>query len=151
MPRTGISCGGFVCQHAVGIIFVLGYSTYYFFELAGLGNSHTFDLGVGVTACSVLGNFISWFMINTSQALCTVICAFFYFMTIGAVAFVLLGETSNPVLRAKTTALATAIQALFGLIMNFVIPYMNNPDEANMKGTVGFVRGQLGAGCACPS
>lgn len=176
--RTGISCGGFVCQHLVGIIFVLGYSTY-FFELAGLENSHAFDLGVGVTACGVLGNFLSWFMINSSlfgrrklfvggmaipttlllmigimdvvptsaakwvQAACTVIYAFFYFMTIGAVAFVLLGETSSPVLRAKTIALATAVQALFGIIMNFVIPYMVNPDEGNMKGKVGFVWGGL--------
>jgi hypothetical protein len=56
--RTGISLGGFVCQHLVGIIFVLGYSTY-FFELAGLETTHSFDLGVGVTACGVLGNFLS--------------------------------------------------------------------------------------------
>ncbi|PCG91927.1 Major facilitator superfamily domain, general substrate transporter [Penicillium occitanis (nom. inval.)] len=176
--RTGISCGGFVCQHVVGIIFVLGYSTY-FFELAGLDDSHAFDLGVGVTACGVLGNILSWFMINNShfgrrklfiggmailttlllligimdvittsaakwvQASCTVIYAFFYFMTIGAVAFVLLGEASSPLLRAKTTALATAVQALFGIIMNFVIPYMVNPDEGNMKGKVGFVWGGL--------
>ncbi|KAH8429961.1 uncharacterized protein LDX57_007633 [Aspergillus melleus] len=44
--RTCISCGGFVCQHLVGIIFVLGYSTY-LFELAGLEPSHSFDLGLG--------------------------------------------------------------------------------------------------------
>jgi sugar porter (SP) family MFS transporter len=62
--RTGISLGGFVCQHLVGIIFVLGYSTY-FFELAGLETTHSFDLGVGVTACGVLGNFLSWFVLNS--------------------------------------------------------------------------------------
>ncbi|KAH8429960.1 uncharacterized protein LDX57_007632 [Aspergillus melleus] len=78
------------------------------------------------------------------QAACTVIYAFFYFMTIGAISFVLLGEVSTPQLRARTTALATAVQAAFGIFMNVVIPYMVNPDEANMKGKVGFVFG----GCA---
>jgi MFS family permease len=62
--RTSISTGVFVCQHFVGIIFVLGYSTY-FFQLAGLDASYSFDLGVGVTACGVLGNFCSWFLVNS--------------------------------------------------------------------------------------
>lgn len=175
--RTGISVGGFVCQHLVGIIFVLGYSTY-FFELAGLEQSHSFNMGVGVTACGVLGNFLSWFILNSFgrrrtfiigmavltillfligildvvpsnaanwvQASCTVIYAFVYFLTIGAISFVLLGEVSTPLLRAKTTALATAVQAVFGIVMNVIMPYMVNPDEANMKGKVGFVFG----GCA---
>ncbi|PLB53927.1 general substrate transporter, partial [Aspergillus steynii IBT 23096] len=175
--RTGISLGGFVCQHLVGIVFVLGYSTY-FFELAGLEQSHSFNLGVGVTACGVLGNFLSWFILNSFgrrrtfiigmatmttllvligimdvipsnganwvQASCTVIYAFVYFLTVGAISFVLLGEVSTPLLRAKTTALATAVQAVFGIIMNVIMPYMVNPDEANMKGKVGFVFG----GCA---
>lgn len=61
--RTGISTGVFACQHLVGIIFVLGFSGY-FFQLAGLSVSKSFDLGVGVTACGVLGNFLSWFVVN---------------------------------------------------------------------------------------
>ncbi|KAF5557730.1 maltose permease [Fusarium napiforme] len=62
--RTMISMGVFICQHFVGIIFVLGYSTY-FFQLAGLETSRSFDLGVGVTACGVLGNICSWFVVNS--------------------------------------------------------------------------------------
>lgn len=77
------------------------------------------------------------------QASLTVLYAFIYFLTIGAMAFVLLGETSSPTLRAKTTGLATATQAVFGIVMNVVIPYMVNPDEANLKGKVGFVFGGL--------
>lgn len=174
--RTGISTGVFACQHLVGIIFVLGYSTY-FFELAGLNTSKSFDLGVGVTACGVFGNICSWFVVNSFgrrkvfnlgmacltlllyligimdvvptsaakwvQASATVIYAFVYFLTIGAMAFVLLGETSSAALRARTTALATATQALFGIAMNFAIPYMVNPDKGNLKGKVGFVFGGL--------
>lgn len=174
--RSGISTGVFLCQHMVGIIFVLGYSTY-FFQLAGLDTSNSFDLGVGVTACGVAGNIASWFIVESFgrrkvfitgmisltflllligimdvvptgaakwvQAASTVIYAFVYFMTIGAMAFVILGETSSTALRAHTTALATATQAICGLVMNFAVPYMVNPDEGNLKGKVGFVFGGL--------
>lgn len=176
--RTAISCGVFVCQHLVGIIFVLGFSTY-FFQLAGLATERSFDLGVGVTACGVVGTVISWTIVNHlgrrlifnsgmailstiniligildvvptsgaswTQAALTVVWAFFYQVSIGAVAFVLLGETSSPSLRAKTAATATATQSVFGIAMNIAIPYMVNPDEGNMRGKVGFVFGGLGA------
>jgi sugar porter (SP) family MFS transporter len=176
--RTGISVGVFACQHLVGIIFVLGYSTY-FFQLAGVDQAHSFDLGVGVTACGVAGNITSWFVVERVgrrpifvggmaaltllllligimdvvptgaakwvQASSTVIYAYVYFLTIGAIAFVLLGETSSPSLRARTTALATATQSVFGIAMSFAVPYMVNPDEGNLRGKVGFVFGGLAA------
>ncbi len=184
-----ISVGAFACQHFSGIVFVLGYSTY-FFELAGLNTSKSFDIGVCVTACGLLGNLISWSLVNGYgrrkvfvqgmfvltillfligimdvvptgpakwvQAGCTVVYSFVYFMTIGAMAFVILGETSSPTLRGKTVGLATATQAIFGIIMNFAIPYMVNPDEGNLKGKVGFIFGGLslvatiGAYFICP-
>jgi sugar porter (SP) family MFS transporter len=174
--RTFISTGVFLCQHLVGIIFVLGYSTY-FFQLAGLDVSKSFDLGVGVTACGVFGNMCSWFVIErfgrrvifvsgmgiltllliligimdvvpTSgagwvQAASTVVYAFVYFLTIGAMAFAVLGETSSTVLRAKTISLATAMQAMCGIVFNIAIPYLVNPDEANLRGKVGFIFGGL--------
>lgn len=77
------------------------------------------------------------------QASCTVIYAFVYFLTIGAISYVLLGEVSSPAMRASTAALATATQSILGLIMNFAIPYMINPDEGNLRGKVGFVFGGL--------
>lgn len=175
--RTGISTGVFACQHLVGIIFVLGYSTY-FFQLAGLAESRAFDLSVGVTACGVAGNMTSWFVVerfgrrtvfltglaaltglllligimdvvpagaaNWVQAAATVVYAFVYFLTVGAMAFAILGEASSTTLRAKTISLATATQALCGIVFNFAIPYMVNPDQGNTKGKVGFVFGGLG-------
>ncbi|KAK2594321.1 hypothetical protein QQS21_007966 [Conoideocrella luteorostrata] len=174
--RTGISTGVFACQHFVGIIFVLGYSTY-FFQLAGLPTHQSFDLGVGVTACGLGGNICSWFIINSfgrrrmfvggmvvmtlillligildviptgaakwAQAALTVIYAFFYIATLGAMAFAILGEASSTLLRAPTIALATATQAVMGIIFNVSIPYMVNPDQANLKGKVGFIFGGL--------
>lgn len=177
LKRTIISMGVFVCQHAVGIIFVLGFSSCKslkpsphdikltspldFFQLAGLAVANSFNLGVGVTACGVAGNLVSWFVINNVgrrkmfvwgmavlsamllligildvvptdaakwvQAAITVVWAFVYFLTIGAVAFAILGETSSASLRAPTAALATATQAVMGLAMNFAIPYMVRP------------------------
>jgi MFS family permease len=44
--RTFISMGVFACQHLVGIVFVLGYSSY-FFQLAGLATEDSFYMGVG--------------------------------------------------------------------------------------------------------
>lgn len=79
------------------------------------------------------------------QAAITVVWAFVYFFSIGAVAFAILGETSSASLRAPTAALATATQAVMGVAMNFAIPYLVNPDEANLKGKVGFIFGGLGA------
>ena len=176
--RTVISVGVFACQHLSGIVFVLGFSTY-FFQLAGIPTEKSFDLGVGVTACGVVGVIISWSTINTFgrrrlffwgmvgmtivlllmgildvvhtdaarwvQASCTVVYALIYQITIGVIAFALLGEVSSPALRAKTVGLATACQAVFGTVMNIVVPYMVNPDKANLRGKVGFV---FGGACA---
>ena len=164
--RTMVSVGVFACQHLSGIIFALGYSTY-FFELAGIELSHAFDLGVGVTAIGVVGCVIAWSLMNNwgrrnlfilgmvgmtvvmllmgildvvptrgakwVQASCTVVYALFYQVTIGPLAFAILGETSTPTLRAKTIGLATACQAVFGTIFNIAIAYMINPDSGNLK------------------
>lgn len=178
LVRTIISTGVFACQHLTGIVFVLGFSTY-FFELAGLSDSNSFSLGVGVTSCGVVGNLISWSVINNFgrrksfvtgmvalttvlfligimdviqtpaakwvQASLTVLYALFYQMSIGAIAFAVLGEASSATLRAKTIGLATATQSVFGTVMNVVVPYLVNPDKANLKGKVGFIFGGLSA------
>ncbi|EGX89337.1 maltose permease [Cordyceps militaris CM01] len=175
--RSIISMYIFCCQHFVGIIFVLGFSSY-FFQLAGLPTGSSFNMGVGVTACGLAGNIVSWFTVNSlgrrklflggmgilttillligildlvhtggakwAQAALTVIYAFFYFLSLGAMAFTILSETSSTTLRAQSIALATATQAVMGTAFNFAIPYMINPDEGNLKGKVGFVFGGLG-------
>ncbi|KAL7961106.1 general substrate transporter [Trichoderma compactum] len=176
LVRTCISMGVFVCQHFTGIIFVMGFSTY-FFQLAGLPQSKSFNLGIGVSACGLGGNIVSWVVMNRLgrrslfvscmciltlilfligimdvvptgaakwvQASLTVVYAFFYYIGLGAMAFAILGEASSTSLRAPTIALATATQAIMGIIFNFAIPYMVNPDEANLRGKVGFIFGGL--------
>lgn len=202
LMRTTISICIFLCQHftgekrrssdqdvapsshqvltpfrfALGIIFALGYSSY-FFQLAGLETWRSFDLGVGVTAAGLSATIISWFIIERIgrrkiflfgmviltvillligildvvptgaakwvQASLTIVYSFFYFATLGAMAFAILGEVSSTALRAPTIAIATATQAAIGTLFNSVIPYMINPDEGNLRGKVGFVFGGL--------
>ncbi|KAF5568920.1 maltose permease [Fusarium phyllophilum] len=180
LPRclTTALKGVFAYQHAVGIIFVLSFSTY-FFQLAGLDTQKSLNLGVGVAACGVAGNICLWFIVNRfsrppifilgmfacttillligvldvvptgaakwAMSSLTVVFSFVYFLAIGAVAFVLLGEVSSLSQRAQTTALATATQANFSIIMFFAVPHMVNPDAGNLGGKVGFIFGGLSA------
>ncbi|WKT49352.1 MFS transporter superfamily [Fusarium oxysporum f. sp. vasinfectum] len=160
--RTLISIGVFACQHAVGIIFVLSFSTY-FFQLAGLDVRKSLNLGVGVTACGVAGNIRSWFIINrygrrpifvVGMFACTTILLLIGILDVvptGAAKWVMSSLTVVfsfrllPHDRARTTALATATQAIFGIIMFFAVPYMVNPDVGNLGGKVGFIFGGLSA------
>ncbi|SMR44099.1 unnamed protein product [Zymoseptoria tritici ST99CH_3D1] len=70
---------------------------------------------------------------------------FFYDLTIGPVCFVILCEVSATKVRSKTIAVATAVQAIFGIIMTVAFPYLINPDQADLRGKVGFFFGGLSA------
>ncbi|KAF9872166.1 sugar porter family MFS transporter [Colletotrichum karsti] len=72
---------------------------------------------------------------------------FAYDLSVGPVCFVLISEASATRVRSKTIALATAAQGVLGIIMTVAIPYMINPDEANMQGKLGFFFGGLAALC----
>ncbi|KAK2782727.1 hypothetical protein FQN52_000757 [Onygenales sp. PD_12] len=72
---------------------------------------------------------------------------FVYDLSVGPVCFVILCECSATKVRGKTIAIATAIQALFGIVMTVAIPYMINPDAGNMRGKLGFFFGGLAAIC----
>lgn len=70
-----------------------------------------------------------------------------YNVSIGATAYTCLTETAAARLRVKTIAIGLAVSNCFGLMWAFVLPYMFNPDEANMGGKVGFVFGGLCVPC----
>jgi SP family general alpha glucoside:H+ symporter-like MFS transporter len=63
LRRTEIAMGVFAAAQATGVVFALGYSSY-FFELAGLSNSNAFTLSIGVTILGLFGVVCSWFLIN---------------------------------------------------------------------------------------
>lgn len=66
-----------------------------------------------------------------------------YNVTIGAAAFTVLTEVSTSRLRAKTIAIGLATQGCFNILWSFVLPYLFNPDKANLGGKVGFIFGGL--------
>jgi MFS transporter, SP family, general alpha glucoside:H+ symporter len=82
-----------------------------------------------------------------AQSSLMVIWNFIYDLSIGPVCFVILCECSATRVRSKTIALATAVQAVMGIAMTVAIPYMINPDQANLRGKLGFFFGGLAALC----
>ena len=55
-----------------------------------------------------------------------------YNVTIGATAYTVLTEVATARLRAKTIALGIAFQSCWSLMWSFTLPYIFNPDQANL-------------------
>ncbi|KAF7872256.1 hypothetical protein EAF04_003180 [Stromatinia cepivora] len=68
-------------------------------------------------------------------------------LTIGPVCYTIFCEVSATKVRTKTIAVATAMQALVGIVMTVAIPYMINPDQANWRGKIGFFYGGCSVVC----
>ena len=65
--------------------------------------------------------------------------ALVYQLSVGATGFVLASEIATLRLRGTTQGLITITNAVWGLIMQFTIPYMINPDAGNLGGKIGFI------------
>jgi len=61
--RTEIAMGIFAVAQLTGVVFTIGYSSY-FFQLAGLSASSSFSLSIGVSVLGLVGVMCSWFLIN---------------------------------------------------------------------------------------
>lgn len=72
LRRTEIAMGIFSVAQLTGVVFVIGYSSY-FFELAGLSASNSFSASVGVSVLGLIGVFCSWFLINSRGRRSTVL------------------------------------------------------------------------------
>lgn len=70
-----------------------------------------------------------------------------YNVTIGATAYTLLTEVATARLRAKTIAIGIAFQSCWSIMWSFVLPYLFNPDKANLGGKLGFIFGGLSFPC----
>ncbi|CAK7235913.1 hypothetical protein SBRCBS47491_009458 [Sporothrix bragantina] len=67
------------------------------------------------------------------------IYSWWYNVSIGSTAFSLLAEVSTSRLRAKTVAIGYSTQNAINVMWQFVIPYLFNPDEANLKAKIAFI------------
>lgn len=85
---------------------------------------------------------LSW-----AQASLLIIWTFIYQLTIGPLTFIIISEISSTKLRSRTIGAATAVQALCSIVMTVAVPYMFNPENANMRGKIAFFFGALSAIC----
>ncbi|TVY81109.1 General alpha-glucoside permease [Lachnellula suecica] len=63
LRRTEVAMGIFSVAQLTGVVFAIGYSSY-FFQLAGLSASDSFSLSVGVSVLGLVGVLCSWFIVN---------------------------------------------------------------------------------------
>ncbi|EEU39712.1 uncharacterized protein NECHADRAFT_43378 [Fusarium vanettenii 77-13-4] len=72
---------------------------------------------------------------------------FIYNSTIGATAYTILTENATARLRVKTIAIGVALQNCWYTMWSFVLPFMFNPDKANLGAKISFVFGGLSILC----
>ena len=93
-----------------------------------------FLLIIGIMGCIPNQTVGGWVIVA-----CIYIWAIVYQLSIGATGFILASEVSTVRLRGVTQALVTVTNAIWGLIMQFTIPYMINIDAGNLGGKTGFI------------
>ncbi|SPO07216.1 uncharacterized protein DNG_09910 [Cephalotrichum gorgonifer] len=72
------------------------------------------------------------------SALC-IIWAFFWYLSVGAVGWVIAGEMATPRLRPKTVGVAAMANSLINMGWSIAIPYLVNAENANLGPKVGLV------------
>lgn len=111
----------------------------------GLAILAVLQLIIGILDC--IPNYQHHTSVIWAQSSLMVIWNFFYDLSIGPICFVIICEVSATKVRGKTIAIATAVQAVLGVVMTVAIPYLINPDQANLRGKLGFFFG--GLACLC--
>uniref|UniRef100_A0A8H7N5Z9 Major facilitator superfamily (MFS) profile domain-containing protein n=1 Tax=Bionectria ochroleuca TaxID=29856 RepID=A0A8H7N5Z9_BIOOC len=91
----------------------------------------------------LLMGILGWFQ-DKSGALWAIVVitylwAVVYQVSLGACGFVLASEVATLRLRAATQALVTVMNGVWGLIMQFTVPYMISTDAGNLGGKTGLI------------
>ncbi|SPO03170.1 related to maltose permease [Cephalotrichum gorgonifer] len=68
---------------------------------------------------------------------------FFYNVTIGATAYTVLAEVATSRLRVKTIAIGLTVMNGLTMMWSFTLPYLFNPDKANLGAKLAFIFGGL--------
>ncbi|KAF2008863.1 general substrate transporter [Aaosphaeria arxii CBS 175.79] len=172
--RTLISMFVYGCQYLSGLVFVLGYQSY-FYQLMGFSPKKSFLLGMLNNISMFIANIISWWLLSIigrrppivwGQLMCAItlfiiggtsligtfkgyvatiafmfLWGFIYQITLGTVAWTVVGEISSYRLRSRTQGLANIVLNVVQWVVGFLFPYMFNPDAGNLGGKVGFIFG----------
>ncbi|KAK9427992.1 general substrate transporter [Lipomyces doorenjongii] len=70
-----------------------------------------------------------------------------YNVTVGATAYTILTEVATSRLRVKTISIGLAVQSSLNTMWSFTLPYLFNPDKANLGAKVAFIFGGLAILC----
>jgi MFS transporter, SP family, general alpha glucoside:H+ symporter len=105
--------------------------------------SMIYGLGALVCVLMVMGGLA---VVDSPQALVGAVSmcllfSFFYNIGVGAAAFTIVAESATQRLRVKTIAVGLSLQASLNTAWSFSIPYIINPDRANLGGRIGFIFG----------
>ncbi|KAF9240471.1 maltose permease [Melanogaster broomeanus] len=167
LRRTVVAMMVFVLQQGAGVVFLAGFPNSNAFNLGVgvtaigvVGNLLTFytvnRLGRrtiftwGMAACTVILLLIGFIWIDNKNksakwavSVFTIVYNFVYQTSIGPLGYVIFAEVSSAKLRSKTVGLGIWTNSLCAMVANIVIPYLVNPDQANLGGYVGFIFGGL--------
>ncbi|CAN8099925.1 unnamed protein product [Discula destructiva] len=111
--------------------------------LGGLSVLVALMLLIGILDCIPnRPNGVEW-----AESALMIVWNFAYDLSVGPICFIIISEVSATRVRSQSIAVATAAQAIIGIAMTVAIPYMINPDQANMQGKLGFFFGGLGFFC----
>lgn len=125
-----------------------------YFVIDRLGRRNVMLYGLGILTAILMvtgglavvgsdtGNSNSAGAIKGTVALILVYC-WWYNLTIGAAGYTILAEVSTSRLRIKTIAIGMAWQNALYTMWSFVLPYLFNPDKANLGAKVTFIFGGL--------
>ncbi|KAK6609484.1 Maltose permease MAL31-like protein 8 [Botrytis cinerea] len=172
--RTEIAIAVFVTQVFSGIYFVAGLAGSKAFDMSvgflavgfvgtllswilisKYGRRRIYNIGLAVltTIMFVIGildcvpNYENRPGVIWAQSTLMIVWNGIFDLTIGPVCYTIFCEVSATKVRSKTIAVATAMQALVGIVMTVAIPYMINPDQANWRGKIGFFYGGCSVFC----
>ncbi|KIJ63761.1 hypothetical protein HYDPIDRAFT_155254 [Hydnomerulius pinastri MD-312] len=119
-----------------------------FYILDRFGRRSIFNWGL--MACTVILLLIGFVWLDNTNptakwavATLTIIYTFIFQTSFGPIGYVIFAEVSSAKLRSKTVGIATWTDSLCSMVMNIVLPYLVNPDEANLGGYLGFLFGGL--------
>ncbi|KAF5875971.1 putative maltose permease protein [Botrytis fragariae] len=106
----------------------------------GLAMLTTIMFLIGILDC--VPNYVNRPGVIWAQSTLMIVWNGIFDLSVGPVCYTIFCEVSATKVRSKTIAVATAMQALVGIVMTVAIPYMINPDQANWRGKIGFFYGE---------
>lgn len=76
---------------------------------------------------------------NNGLAVVVTLWNIFYYISVGTIGWIIVGEISSTRLRAKTASIATMTNAILNMAWGIAIPYLINTDEANLGAKAGLI------------